>query len=102
MAIKSKFFDRTFRDTTLKRNDIVQIVTSSGPENVIVKVYERKDTLIIHSKSDQSSHASISKGNGHIKEWEIAYVVQNILKEDNENVYMYIGRKGVIHIRTKR
>ncbi|SPT98455.1 Uncharacterised protein [Lysinibacillus capsici] len=101
MAIKSKFFDRTFRNTTKEREDIIKIVSRGETEGTVVTIYERKNTLVIHSKSDSVNHASISKAKGHIKEWEIDYIIDNIIKEDKENVVMYSKGTKVIHIRAK-
>lgn len=101
MVVKSGFLNRTFRDTTKERPDVVKIVASSEPKETIITVYERKDTLVIHSKSDKKNHASISKGKGHIKDWEIAYIIERILKRDKDDVFMYTRGTGVIHIRTK-
>ncbi|MFJ8091110.1 hypothetical protein ACIQ7N_23445 [Lysinibacillus sp. NPDC095746] len=71
MVVQSGFLNITFRNTTKERLDIVKIVASSEPKDVIVTVYERKDTLVIHSKSDKKNYASISKGKGQIKDWEL-------------------------------
>lgn len=101
MAIKSKFFDRTFRDTTKEREDIVNIVSRGETKDTVVTIYERKNTLVIHSKSDSVNHASISKAKGHIKEWEIAYIIDNIIKEDKDDVELYTKGTGVLHLRTK-
>lgn len=101
MAIKSKFFDRTFRDTTKEREDIVKVVSSGETKDTVVTIYERKNTLVIHSKSDTVNHASISKAKGHIKEWEIAYIIDNIIKEDKDDVELYTKGAGVLHLRAK-
>ena len=101
MVVKSGFLNRTFHDTTKERQDIVKIVASSEPKDVIVKIYERKNTLVIHSKNNEMNHASISKSKGHIKDWEIAYIIEHILKMVQDDVFMYTRGTGVIHIRTK-
>lgn len=101
MVVKSGFLNKTFRNTTKERPDIVKIVASSEPKDVIVTVYERKDTLVIHSKSDKKNHASISKGKGQIKNWEIAYIIEHILKMDQDDVFIYTKGTKVIHLRSK-
>lgn len=101
MVVKSGFLNRTFRDTTKERPDIVKIVASSESKETIVTVYERKDTLVIHSKNDKKNHASISKSKGDVENWELAYIVEQILKVVQDDVFMYTRGTGVIHIRTK-
>lgn len=94
---------RSFRDITKKRPDIVQIVKVSQPNDVVTKIYECKDTIIIYSKSSKSNHASISHAKGYVfvQEWEIAYAINRILKVKNEDVIMHVGGNGVIHLRVK-
>lgn len=101
MAIKATFFDRTFRDTTKERADIVTIVSRAEIKDTVITIYERKNTLVIHSKNDVTNHASISKGKGQIRDWEIAYIIERILKVTEKDVSLYKRGNGIIHIRTK-
>ncbi|UPW82301.1 hypothetical protein [Lysinibacillus sp. Ag94] len=101
MAVKSGFLNKTFRNTTKERPDIVKVVASSEPKDIVVTVYERKNTLVIHSKNDSTNHASISKSKGDVENWELAYIVEHILKVVQDDVFMYTRGTGVIHIRTK-
>lgn len=101
MAVKAKFFDKTFRDTTKERADIVTIVSRGETKDTVITIYERKNTLVIHSKNDVTNHASISKGKGQIRDWEIAYIIECILKVTEKDVSLYTRGNGIIHIRTK-
>lgn len=101
MVVQSGFLNKTFRNTTKERPDIVKVVASSEEKDVIVTVYERKDTLVIHSKNDTTNHASISKGKGQIRNWEIAYIIEHILKMDQDDVFIYSKGTNVIHMRSK-
>lgn len=94
---------RNFRDITSERQDVVKIASSDLPDDAVTKVYECKETRIIHSKTANSNHASISnsKGFGYVQEWELRYVVEHILKEDYEKVCMLVGGNGVIHLYPK-
>ncbi|MET4562155.1 hypothetical protein ABIA69_003341 [Lysinibacillus parviboronicapiens] len=99
MATIFKFSNKTFRDITKERVDVVKI--ASGFMGGTVKVYERKGTVIIHSENKQSSHASISNENGQVKEWEIKYAIEHILKRDLTDVNIRVSETGVVHIRNK-
>lgn len=101
MAIKSKFYDRTFRDTTKARSDIVTIVSRAETKDTIITIYERKNTLVIHSKNEVTNHASISKGKGQIRDWEISYIIEHILKVTEKDVSLYTRGNGIVHISTK-
>ncbi|WP_332647031.1 DUF1827 family protein [Lysinibacillus sp. 54212] len=94
---------RTFRDITKLRPDVVQAVLSTSPSDEIIKIYECGESRIIHSKNDKTNRASISnsKGCDFIQEWEITYMLDHILKESNENVVMYVSPNGVIYLQTK-
>lgn len=92
---------RTFRDITSKRPDVVETVANSAKNDATIKIYECKETAIIHSKSLEIDHASISNKKGKVQEWEIVYAIENILKESKENIIMLVGRNGVIHLNVK-
>lgn len=94
---------RKFRDITNLRPDAVEAVLSTSPPDVIVKVYECGESRIIHSKNDKINCASISnsKGPSYVQEWEIEYMLKFILKENSEDVFMYVSPNGVIYLQTK-
>lgn len=94
---------RTFRDITKERPELVEILSSTEPNGTISKIYQCNESIIIHSKSDKTNHASISnsKGYGYVQEWEFVYVIERILKVENKDVIMHVGRNSVIHLRTK-
>ena len=98
-----KYLTKTFKDVTKKKTDVLQVMTSSMPDDVIIKIYECKDTIIIHSKSDKTNHASLShaKGFEHIQDWEIVYAIKHILKETNQNVRVFVKGNGIIHLLVK-
>lgn len=93
----------TFRDITKNRQDIVKIASGQSTEDVITRVHQCNETIIIHSKNDETNHVSISnsKGYGYVQEWEIIYAIDRILKVENKDVIMYVGKTGVIHLRTQ-
>lgn len=99
MAVVYNFSNKTFRDITKERVDVVSI--ASGFMGGSVKVYERKGTVIIHSENQKSSHASISNEKGKVKEWEIRYAIEHILKRDITDVNIRVSETGVVHIRNK-
>lgn len=98
-----KFQARTFKDVTKQKPDVLKVMTPNMPNDVTIKIYECKDTIIIHSKNDKTNHASIShaKGYDHIQDWEIVYAIKHILKETNEIVRVFVKGNGIIHIFTK-
>ncbi|MFJ7665619.1 hypothetical protein ACIQXI_00840 [Lysinibacillus sp. NPDC097195] len=98
-----KYLTKTFKDVTKKKTDALQVMTRNMPNDVIIKIYECKDTIIIHSKNDTTNHASLShaKGYEHIQDWEIVYAIKHILKETNENVRVFVKGNGIIHICVK-
>lgn len=100
MTTKFKFIPRTFRDVTKQKPDVLKVVNANAPNDVITKIFERKDTVIIHSKNSSSNHASISnaKGHGFIQEWEIRYTIEHILRVELENVSILVSDNGVVHI----
>lgn len=100
MAVKYKFPTRKFLDVTQEKPDLLKMVTANIPSDAVTRIYESKDTSIIHSKSSSSNHASISnaKGYEYIEEWEFKYVVDHILNEDYTNVSMLVSSNGVIHL----
>lgn len=99
---KSSFStQRKFRDITAERPDVVETVANSTKNDAIVRIYECKETAIIHSKSPEINHASLSNAKGQIDEWEIVYAIEHILKESNENIIMLVGNNGVIHLNVK-
>jgi hypothetical protein len=99
MAKIYNFPTKTFRDITKERVDVVTI--ASGFMGGAVKVYECKGTVIIHSENKKSSHASISNERGQVKEWEIRYAIEHILKRGLTEVNIKVSNIGVIHIRNK-
>lgn len=100
MTTKLKFTPRTFRDVTKQKPDVLKIVTADMPKDVITKIYECKETAIIHSQNSTSNHASISNAKGYdsIQDWEIKYAIDRILNEDYTNVSMLVSSNGVIHL----
>lgn len=104
MTTKFKFPPKTFRDVTKQKPDVLKVINANAPKDAITKIYECKDTAIIHSKDSNSNYASISHAKGYdfIKEWEIKYCIDHILIEDYENVRMKVSSNGVIHLFTNR
>ncbi|MGE7951958.1 DUF1827 family protein [Lysinibacillus xylanilyticus] len=100
MTVKYKFVPRTFQDVTKQRPDVLKVVTADISDDVITKIYECKETAIIHSKNSNSNHASISNAKGYdfIQEWEIKYAIDHILNADYTNVSMLVSSNGVIHL----
>lgn len=94
---------RIFRDVTKERPEAVQAVLSTSPPDVIVKIYECGESIIIHSKNGNTNCASISnsKGYSYVQEWEIDYMIEHILKKSKEDVVMYFSQNGVIYVRVK-
>lgn len=94
---------RIFRDITNKKKDVVNLMKSNLLDESVIKIYECKNTIIIHSKNDGKNHASISHRDGcsYIQEWEIEYAMDRILKERRENVIMLVGKGNVIHLYAK-
>ena len=104
MTVKYQFSNQqAFRDVTKRRPDVIKVVTADISDDVITKIYECKETAIIHSKNSSSNHASISNAKGYdfIQEWEIKYAINRILKEEYENVTMLVSGNGVIHLYAK-
>ncbi|MFJ7663769.1 hypothetical protein ACIQXW_15460 [Lysinibacillus sp. NPDC097162] len=99
MAVVYNFSNKTFRDITKERIDVAKVAL--GFMGSAVKVYERKGTVIIHSENKSSSHASVSNERGQVKEWEIRYAIDHILKRDLIDVNIRVSETGVVHIRTK-
>ncbi|WP_155592188.1 hypothetical protein [Lysinibacillus cavernae] len=99
MAIIYQFSNKTFREITNERINVMKIAT--GFMGGIVKVYEREGTVIIHSENKKSSHASISTKNGQVKEWEMRYAIEHILKRNVTDVSIRVSDTGVVHIRNK-
>jgi len=100
MAIIYQFSKRTFRDITNEGVVDVDKVTADFIGSVI-KVYERKGTIIVHIKDKKVNHASISNTNGQVKEWEIKYAIEQVLKSEIKDVLVHVSRTGVIHVCTK-
>ena len=92
---------RKFLDITNKKPEVVEAVLTTSPDDVIVKIYECGESVIIHSKSGQINCASISnsKGYGYVQAWELTYMLENILKTSNNEVVMYTSPNGVIYLR---
>lgn len=103
MMAQYNFAPRTFKDVTKQKPDILKVMTPNMPKDVTIKIYEWKDTIIIHSKNDKTNHASISnaKGYDHIQDWEIVHAIKHILKETNENVRVFVKGNGIIHLLVK-
>lgn len=98
---KSQFSSqRTFQDVTNERADVLR-VTASLLDDANVRVYERKGTVILHSKKGESNHASVSSAQRQVQEWEIVYAIERILRTDYKNVTMIVGGNGVIHLYAK-
>lgn len=95
--------EKTFRDITKERSDIVKVVSENSPPDVTTKVYECHESKVIHTKSYNTNHASISnsKGYGYVQMWEIAYVIERILGVEKKDVNMYVSENSVIHIKVK-
>ncbi|MFF2179448.1 hypothetical protein ACFVT8_23795 [Lysinibacillus sp. NPDC058147] len=100
MTVKYKFKSKTFKEVTKQKTDVLKIVTADLADDVITKIYECKDTVIIHSKNSNSNHASISNAKGYdfIQEWEIRYAIDYILNADYTSVSMRVSSTGVIHL----
>ncbi|MEA0565836.1 DUF1827 family protein [Lysinibacillus irui] len=77
------------------------VTIASGFMGGSVKVYEREGTVIIHSENKKSSHASISNEKGKVKEWEIRYAIDQILKRNVTEVNIRVSGTGIVHIRNK-
>lgn len=77
------------------------IVSRGETKDTIITIYERKNTLVIHSKNEITNHASISKGKGQIRNWEIAYIIEHILKVTEKDVSLYTRGNGIVYISTK-
>ena len=94
---------RIFRDVTKERPEAVQAVLSTSSPDVIVKIYECGESIIIHSTNSNTNCASISnsKGYSYVQEWEIDYMIKHILKKSKEDVVMYFSQNGVIYLRAK-
>lgn len=102
MTVKYQFSNQQkFRDVTKQKPDVIKVVTADLSDDVITRIYECKETAIIHSKNSTSNHASISNAYDFIQEWEITYAINRILKEEYENVTMFVGGNGVIHLYAK-
>lgn len=99
MTVKYKFTPRTFRDVTKQKPDVIKVVTADMSD-VITKIYECKETAIIHSKNSSLNHASISNAKGYdfIQAWEIKYAIDHILNVDYTDVSMLVTNNGVIHL----
>lgn len=100
MAIIYQFSKRTFRDIT---NEGVVDVDKVAADFIgsVIKVYERKGTIIVHIKDKKVNHASISNTNGQVKEWEIRYAIEQVLESEIKDVLVHVSRTGVIHVCTK-
>ncbi|GAB0167430.1 DUF1827 family protein [Lysinibacillus sp. CTST325] len=94
---------RIFRDVTKERPDAVRAVLSTSPADVLIKIYECGESIIIHSKNDNTNCASISnsRGYGYVQEWEIVYMLEHIIKKSNDEVVMNVSPNGVIYLRAK-
>lgn len=94
---------RIFKDVTNERPEAVQAVLSASPIDVTIKIYECEESRIIHSKNHFTNRVSISnsKGNHCVKMWEILYMLEQILKVNKEDVFMYVSQNGVIYLEVK-
>lgn len=100
---KNRFSNhRIFRDITELRPDIVDAASITLPSDAILKVYECGESVIIHSKDSKMNCASISnsKGPSYVQDWEIEYMLKRILKENIEDVIIYMSPNGVIYLQT--
>jgi len=91
---------RKFQEITKGRPDLVEKISNAFFDDVIVRIYEHKGTVIIHSESEKSGHASVSNPYRDIQEWEIEYAIDHVLKEENVNRYLD-RNSGVIHLNSK-
>lgn len=91
---------RKFQEITKGRPGLVEKISNSFFDDVIVRIYERKGTVIIHSQSEKSGHASVSNPYRGIQEWEVRYAIEHVLKEENVNRYLD-RNSGVMHLNTK-
>ncbi|MGN4124843.1 hypothetical protein ACMGD3_07480 [Lysinibacillus sphaericus] len=101
MTVKYQFSNhQKFRDVTKQKPDVIKVVTADMSDDIITRIYECKETAIIHSKNSSSNHASISNAKGYdsIQEWEIKYAINHILNVDYTNVSMLVSSNGVIHL----
>ncbi|MFJ7950324.1 DUF1827 family protein [Lysinibacillus sp. NPDC096418] len=92
-----------FRDITKESHDVVKATMSTLPADTIVKVYGCGESIIIHSKNRNTECASISnsKGYGYVQEWELVYMLENILKKSNNDVVMRVSPNGIIYLYVK-
>ncbi|ODV57474.1 MULTISPECIES: DUF1827 family protein [Lysinibacillus] len=91
---------RNFQEITKGRPDLVEKISNAFFDDVIVRIYEHKGTVIIHSESEKSGHASVSNPYRDIQEWEIEYAIDHFLKEENVNRYLD-RNSGVMHLNSK-
>ncbi|MGE7021968.1 DUF1827 family protein [Solibacillus cecembensis] len=94
---------RTFRDITKESPEAVKATMCTLPADAKVNVYKCKESIIIHSKNRNTECASISnsKGYGYVQEWELVYMLENILKKSNDDVVMCVSPNGTIYLHVK-
>lgn len=87
-----------FLDVTDKRSDIVTTLRLRSGGKSQIRVYENSHTLVIYEVTDSDKHLSISNDRRSVKEKEIVYCVEKIMKVKYEEIKGYLSPTNVLHL----
>lgn len=87
-----------FIDVTDEKDDVVSIVSKQSGGKNSIKVFENGNTCIIFEWNDTEKHLSISNNIRPIKDSEIRYSVEKIMKVNPKETKMFQGQTGILHI----
>lgn len=89
-----------FINVTKNHTNVVKMMEKTMGEGKTVKFYDCKHegTRLIHTYNKVYQCASLSSPNGKIKESEIKYAIEKILKTNLEDVSIFLSDTGVVHI----
>lgn len=87
-----------FNNVTAEKNDVTKVVKSTLPNAEQIQVFQSDDTSIIYTISGAIKHASISNPVRKIKQSEIRYVIQKIMKSKVTETEVFMTNNGIVHI----
>lgn len=89
-----------FEDVTPKNEEVVKMIEKAINNESTVKIYDCKhnQTRLVYSFNKTRKSASLSNPYTSIKESEIHFVIEKILKTKLDMVSIFWSNNGVLHI----
>lgn len=89
------------KNITKKENEsgFVEFLKNQYGSDTEVNIYElNKTTRIIYTNHEIHKHISISNHKREVREIEIHFVVEQIMKLKDESIQMWKSDKGIVHL----